>query len=254
MRLIFTASMAVLSLSHGIVVWADDNVPLRELITCTEIDGLTKVIKKLDGVDASKRQIVDSQFTAELLPKDGGVMPERFFLKDQSREIDFTLKEDGQIPDFEQVRQAGEGAKLCTEDPTRVGQARDGEDMSFSMNFGVFFKETNGIHSLESLKKGTKDGRSFYKKLAPGPAAMLVPKFKYVTLTYEDEATEPQVSAARDGEPVKGLVIEPFYEQFVVSLEQLELIGADTLVIEGGPYRLSPSPSPKKMESFRKQD
>ncbi len=225
---------------------------LRDRVNCTSIDGLAELVGKFDSLKADQRDTVDGRLTARLKPNDDGPMPERIFLKTGDTETDFTVGGKGEIVDFNELVQNPEGAEICFDDPAREGKPKDKMAFGFGINFTVSFIETPGEHSMASLQDGSKDGRAFYKKLAPGPAAMLVPKFKYVTITYEDENTQPKISAMKSGEVIDGLTIEPFYNQYVVSLKELEDLGADALRIDGGPYRLSPSPSTEKMEKHRK--
>ena len=227
---------------------------LRKQIDCIPIEGISDLMGKLDGLDSDQRDTVDGRFLASIAVNDDGVLPERFFMRTGDDETAFTIEDDGRISNFDTVNTATEISELCIDDPSRAGQPKSNDAYSFSMQFAVTFNEAAGEHSLASLKDGGKDGRAFYKKMVPGPLAMMVPKFKYVTITYEDETTLPQIHAVKNGEIMEGLSVEPFYEQHVVSIKELEKMGADSLRVVGGPYRISPSPSPEKMEKFRGED
>ncbi len=140
--------------------------------------------------------------------------------------------------------------ELCAEDQARAGQVRTENAVEFDVDLDIKFKNASGLHSLFELEDGAKDGKSFYKKMMPGPMKLLVPKMTHVSVSYKDEDVPAIIRAMKDGAVIDGLIAEPFGATYVISLEQLEDLGADALSIEGGAYILETSPSIKKMKSL----
>lgn len=232
------------------LVQAEDKVPsLRERINCFPAKKITKFVSKFENMDAEKRDIVDMRFEAKFEVKDGGVLPERIFMRDNGTEIDFTLKADGAVPDFKKIGRASDGAELCSEDPSREGTSR-GEGLSFSIENDVYFLDNSGYHTLEAMKEGLKDGKSHYKKMVPAPMRMIIPKLSYVMIEYDAENTTPQYSAMRGDAPIEGLTHETFCNTAMIKIKDLEALGGDGLKVMGGPYNLTPVPGPKTLAKF----
>lgn len=228
----------------------EEDTQLRELVTCFPAKGIVEIVSKFQNLDADKRDTVDMFFEAKFKVNDGGVMPNRIFIRDAGTETDFTIDADGNISDFVAIGKASETAELCSEDPSRVGTARGGDDMQFSLESDVYFLSHNGYHDLAALQDGLKDGKTHYKKMLPGPMRMLVPSLKYVMIEYDVEDTPPQYSAMNGQMPVEGLSHETFCELPMIKVKDLEELGADGLKVMGGTYKLTPVPGVKTLARF----
>jgi len=191
-----------------------DAPKLRELINCFPAKNITEMVAKFQSLDADKRDTVDMLFEASFKVKDGG-----------------------------------ETAELCSEDPTREGTPH-GEGLNFGISSDVHFLTNNGYHDLATLKDGLKDGKSHYKKMVPAAMRMLVPSLKYVMIEYEAEDTPPQFTAMKGQEPVTGLEHETFCELAMIKVKDLEKLGADGLKVMGGSYNLTPVPGVKTLKRF----
>lgn len=223
---------------------------LRELVNCFPAKGIVEFVSKFENIDADKRDSVDMIFKAKFNVKDGGVLPTRIFMRDGGKETDFALSDDGRVPDFQNIGQAPESAELCSEDPSRVGTPRGGDDMSFSITNDVYFLTNTGYHDLATLQDGLRDGKTHYKTMVPGPMRMMVPKLKYVMIEYEDEDTSAQYVAMKGEEALDGLSHIYFCEVPMIKVKDLEALGADGLKIMGGAYKLTPVPGPKALKRF----
>jgi hypothetical protein len=229
---------------------AEDKVPpLRERINCFPAKNITKFVSKFENMDAEKRDIVDMRFEAKFEAKDGGVLPERIFMRENGTETDFTLEADGTVPDFNKIGAASDDAELCSEDPSREGTPR-GNDLSFSIENNVHFHDRSGYHTLAAMKEGLKDGKSHYKKMVPAPMRMIVPKLSYVMIEYDTENTTPQYSAMSGDAPIEGLTHETFCNTAMIKIKDFEVLGGDGLKVMGGPYNLTPVPGPKTLAKF----
>ena len=210
---------------------------------CFPAEQVTKMFKKIDSLKASRRDSVDTMVQAFFVNVDARTEPMTFSIKDGDQRDDFIVKEDGTIVDFyRKTRSLDEDAEFC-------GTTRADGKIGFGMGTDVQFKNTSGTHTMAEIIDGVRDGKSHYKKTVPGPMAMFVPKMTHVMLTYDDLDTVPNVTAMAAGaaQPVS---MEMFGKAHVIDLETLKTMGADTLVIGGGSYTLSPVPSIKKMKSL----
>lgn len=227
----------------------EETPALRERINCFSAKGIIEFVSKFQNIDANKRDTVDMLFNAKFKAKDGGVLPERIFVRDNGKEDNFTLEPDGNVPDFKNIGLVSESADLCSEDPSREGTPR-GEGLSFSIENDVHFLENSGYHSLATLKEGLKDGKSHYKKMAPAAMRMLVPKLTYVMIEYDIEDVMPQFTAMKGQAPIEGLEHVTFCDNAMIKIKDIEALGADGLKIMGGTYNLTPVPGPKTLARF----
>ena len=229
---------------------ANDDAPeLRERITCSSAKKIIRLINKFQGLDADKRDTVDMLFDANFGVQDGGVLPERVFMRDNGVEENFTVDAEGNISDFSKIGKASKTSELCSEDPSREGMPR-GEGIRFNLTSDVTFLENTGYHDLATLKDGLKDGKSHYKKMVPAPMRVIVPKMTYVMIDYENDDTRPQFTAMQAQTPTAGLDHATFCDNAMIKIEDLETLGADGLKVMGGPYKLAPVPDPKTLAKF----
>lgn len=245
------AAMA-LSLTLGAPAMADDfarDKP-REEVYCFPAKYATDLVEKLANADADKKDVVNSILAPRFRIFDGGELPQRFFIRGAS-ETDFTLGEDGRVPDFlTKVERAENTADLCIQDINRVGRPGDDEGLYFEMGLTPKFKNRSGQYTLDELKEGASDGKSLYKKMIPKVARMFMPDTKHMSLRYDDITTPLQISSYKGDVKLEDITAELYNESHVFSLKDLKNIGADRIVIEGGTYQLSPVPSIKTMKKF----
>jgi len=250
MRILGIALAGLLISMPALAEDKEDTAPkLRELVNCFPAKDIMKFVSKFQNIDAEKRDTVDMIFSAKFKANDGGVLPERIFIRDNGVEQNFKLAPDGEVPDFKNIGTASEAAELCSEDPSREGTPQ-GEGLNFSISSDVHFLTNTGYHDMASLEDGLKDGKSHYKKMVPGPMRMLVPSLKYVMIEYETEDTPPQYSAMKGDTPVEGLDHVTFCELPIIKVKDLEDLGADGLKVMGGAYKLSPVPGVKTLAKF----
>ena len=229
--------------------FAADGDDIRKATECRPAKDIIKLFSKFDKLKPGQRDTVDAIFDTKFIVENGP-FPDRLYYSHDGIEMPFTISPDGAVPDFAKITKQPQDGDLCIDDPTREGLHREEDGLEFSVDFDVKFKNMSGAHSLAELKDGAKDGKSFYKKLMPGPMKLMVPTLTYVSVTYDDASTAPDIQALKDGAPVEGLIIEPFGTTSVISLKHLEEIGAEGLKITGGAYMMEPSPSIEKMKSM----
>jgi hypothetical protein len=85
--------------------------------------------------------------------------------------------------------------------------------------------------------------------MLPGALAIFMPDTDYFAIRMIDRKAVPTAMAA-SGEMQTKLDMEVFKDMWVVSLDDIEEVGADSLIIDGGAYDLQPVPSPKTMRKF----
>ena len=102
---------------------------------------------------------------------------------------------------------------------------------------------------MAELEEGTKDGKKFYKKMIPNALSLILPDTKYLTVRYDDFRKSADLRALV-GEDKIILTPESHKDMHVISLETLEEMGAEALLVKGGPYQLQPTVSVKLMKKF----
>ena len=224
---------------------------LRGEIFCFPAKDVPKIVDNLKEVKDSRRDIVDVDINPKFIIKDGGVWPERFFLRTDSQEIDIPFdKPSGFTPSFIDQAYAYPESDVCVADKTRADRPEYDEGLYFEMGLSPLFHDNSGQHDMAALKEGTKDGKSFYKKMIPSVARMFMPDTDYLAVKYDDLRTTGAQIFARVGENDVPLTAELYKEMHVVSFEELEDMKASALIIKGGAYKLQPTVSVKTMKRF----
>ena len=132
-----------------------------------------------------------------------------------------------------------------------MGQKSGESDLSFSMGFTVKYINPDGSHSLAELQDGARDGRNFYRKSIPRIARFMVPEMSHILVSYDKDDTVPAISAFAGDQAISGLDVDKFLDDsHIISLEQLEELRADQLVIKGGSYSLHPTPKPETLKKY----
>lgn len=238
-----------ISASMSSPAFSKDKSDIREATECLPAEDIIKLFSKFDGLKPERRDTLEAALAARFIA-DTPPMPDRLYMKDDGVETPFTIEADGQISDFSKLKKGSKDTELCVDDPSRAGLNRKDDGLSFSIDFDIKFKNSGGSHSLAELEDGTDDGKSFYKKLFPGPAKLLVPKMTHVAVTYKDKAAIPDIQAMKADAALQGLIIAPFAGMHVIDIAAFKNMGADALAISGGAYTLEPVPSIKKMKSL----
>ena len=242
--LICAAMLMAASSAH-----ADDE--LRGEVFCFPAKDVPRIVTSLQNMKAARTDIVDVDIAPRFIIKDGGVWPERFFLRSAAgQETDIeVLKPSGSVPDFLPAVMADASADICVTDKTRAAKPKNDEGLYFEMGLSPFFHNRSGRHDMAEIFEGTKDGKSFYKKMIPAVARPFMPATDHLAIKYDDTKQAPIIKAEVDGKLVT-LPSEMFKDFHVIPCKALEDLGASALVVEGGAYRLQPIVSVKTMKRF----
>lgn len=223
---------------------------IRGEVFCFPAKKIPKLVKKLGEVKETRRDVVDVGLMPRFLIKDGGDWPERFFIRTQDKEIDIAIqKPSGETPDFLDVARAHPRGDVCVQDKARALRPKYDEGLYFEMGLAPLFHNRTGEHPLDELTEGTKDGKSFYKKMIPSALALVMPDTKYLAVRYDDFRRDSMIYARVNGKDIP-LMPKAFKDLHVVSLKSLQEMEASALIVKGGAYQLQPTVSTKLMKKF----
>lgn len=230
---------------------AKDKPVLRQAVECMPAKDIVKLLSKFEKLDEDQRDTVDAVIDARFTVDAGQPMPSRMFARNGNEDIDFPIASDGKVEGIGRLGSMPKSSEICVEDKAREGLPKDQDGIKFGMDFDVKFKDESGRYSLAQLRDGAEDGKSFYKKLVPAPIRLMMPKMTHVSVTFDEpDAAEQMVQAFAGDRLIEGLIVEPFGQTHVVEIDQIEALGADTLVISGGGFDMEPSPSIEKMRKL----
>ena len=231
--------------------YADSQTELRGEVFCFPAKSVPKLMDRLAKVKSSKRDVVDVSLKPKFLIKDGGDWPEQFYLaKDGEVVMDLPFStQTGEVPDFIAAVRANSDADICVKDKSRAARPKHDEGLYFEMGLSPLFHNRSGVHPIDELSEGTKDGKSFYKKMIPVAIRPLMPDTKYLAVRYDDFAKTADI-LARIGEAEIPLKPQLYKDMHVISFKALKDMGAGALIIRGGPYQLQPTVSIKTMNRF----
>ena len=232
---------------------AAEDVELRQLETCGPFKGALEIADKFAELDADRRDVVDVPLSARFVREADEPLPERVFYRSEGVETDLVIAPDGEVADlFETARGLPlDGLELCTHDSHLAGKPIREARRNFDVGMMPEFTTLTGSHTLAELEEGLKDGRKFFKKMAPAAVSFMVPKLTHILVGPPPGAPgELATPVAYRGEERLGVVAgETFDNSLVIDPDDLEAMGADRLVIEGS-YRLFPVPKPETMRKF----
>lgn len=246
LRAIFLSLFLIVP-THAMAAKADK----RGVTFCFPAKSVPKIVDELAEVKEEYRNIVDVTIDPKFIIKDGGVWPERFYLAREGEtvtEMPF-FREDGRVPSFMTDVRAAPDTDICVDDPTRADRPADDEGLYFEMGLSPFFANRSGQHSMAEILEGAKDGKRFYKKMLPNAVAFLMPATNYLAVKYDIAETPLEAFALVNGQEI-ALTSERHKDFEVISCKELEDLGAEALIIRGGPYQLQPVPSPSIMRRF----
>lgn len=224
-------------------------------IKCIPAKKIIKMVRKFEKLKPEKRDTVSAVPSMKLSAEDSTNLPTRVYFRKGTLEDDFTIDKDGWVTDFARIGSMDKKGEICMQGKQFVKAEDEKTGIELAIDIDILFKNTSGMHTLAELKDGTKDGKSHYKKMFPGPMAIMVPKMTHVGVVYlaDDDAPinkAPQISATKGGAKLAGLLVENFDGMFVVGIEDLQNLGADGLQITGEKYELTPIPSIQKMKDL----
>jgi len=221
-------------------------------IKCLPANKIIKLASKFDSMKPEKKNTVSVTPEMQLTASEGTTLPERVYFRAGTSEHKFNMDKDGVVTDFARIGTMNKKGELCMQGQQFIGKAEGESGMNLSISFDIRFKNSSGSHSLAQLIDGAKDGKSYYKKMFPGPMSIMVPKMTHVGITYLDnlETAKPNIYAAKAGNKIDDLLVEQLSSMYVVSIKDLKNLGADTLKIDGGKYQLTPIPSIEKMKKL----
>ena len=224
---------------------------LRGEIFCFPAKDVPKIVDNLKEVSKARRDVVDVDIKPKFIIKDGGVWPERFFLRTDTSEIDMLVeKPSGYTPTFIDKVYANKDSDICVADKTRAARPEYDEGLYFEMGLSPLFHNNTGRHDMAELEEGTKDGKRFYKKMIPAAVRLFMPDTDYLAIKYDDmRLTGAEIFALVKGQEVP-VSAELYKEMHVISFEALEDMDATALIVRGGAYRLQPTVSVKTMKRF----
>jgi len=227
----------------------------RGEIYCFPTKGVPKLIERINAIDDKRRNIVDVDIDPKFVIKDGGVWPDAFYLaKDGEILIDLPMsRETGRVPKFLEAIIAEPTSDICVLDPTRAHKPVDDEGLYFEIGLSPYFHNPTGEHNIDDIIEGSRDAKSFYKKMIPPAFRMFMPDTTYLAVKYQDKALQTpgtaKIFARVDGQDV-ALESEAFKDFVVVSGKALRKMGASALIVQGGAYDLMPIPSLDIMRKF----
>ena len=185
---------ALMTLCPAAAHAADD---LRGETFCFPAKDVPKLIDELAEIKADRRDVVDVRLQPRFLIKDGGAWPERFYLaKDEQVIADIPFsRETGATPSFLESVKMRPDTDICIDDPTRADRPKDDEGLYFEMGLSPLFHNESGRYTLAELQEGAKDGKKFYKKMLPGPVALLMPDTDWFAVKMADRSVQPSFAA-----------------------------------------------------------
>ncbi len=215
---------------------------------CFPFKGIGKYYKKMNSLKPARMDTLEAVMMAKFIRADETAPLPEFWARHGGVDTPFDVSTDGRVTNFHSiVGRLPKEAELCGKVITPTGEK---PKIGLEMDSDIRFKNLTGPYSLAELQDGVADGKSFYKKMMPGPMALLVPKMTHVMVLYDDENTVADLRFTQAGVAVSSPPVEKFSDAYVIDLEDIEASGADTMVVGGGPFMLSPVPSVKKMKSL----
>lgn len=229
----------------------EDIVELREETRCFAAKGIRDFMKRFDGLDDTKTDTLKAVFAANIDIRDEGSFPDRVYIKSGDDETNMPLDGEGVIQDFTQtVKTSPAEAELCIQDKARAGTPVNEPGAVLSLPLSVRMKNQSGRYDMAELQDGLKDGKSFYKKMVGGPAALLVPKMTHLVIAYDEDDVPLNLAVFKGDEPIDAPKVEPFNGAHVIRFKDLKKLDVTRIEISGGSHRISPAPSIETMKKF----
>ena len=254
MKITTATMMSLLAASMlGNLAFANEVEDKAAGIECMPAKEFVKLLRKLDKLDASKKDTVGMTPVMSFEATDGGALPSRVFFRHGGAETPFHINADGLVPDFTNVKNMDKKGEMCLQDKTRIGIPEDENGLELEIEMDLLYHNKTGVYSMAELEDGLKDGRSHIKKIVPAPVRLLIPKFKYLVID-ADEGVDLTISAMKNGAQIPDLDVIKVEGQRAIEFAQLQRLGADSLKITGGEFTLGPAPSPDDMKHRDSED
>lgn len=216
---------------------------------CFSADGLVKHVKKMNSLKPKRMDTLHAVMSAKWKRHLSEDPFPNMWTRQAGVDTPLSVNAEGDVADFNaRLLTLSKGAEICGQKPAELNE----EEPRFSMEVDseILFQNTAGPYSIAQLQDGVADGKSFYKKMMPGPLALLVPKMTHLMLDYDDETLPLSVRYTKAGAAVDAPPYEMLGTSFVIALEDIEASGADMMHVEGGAFKLIPTPSISKMKSL----
>lgn len=219
----------------------------EDLTRCFPAKKLTKMTQKFDSIKPEKRDTLKADVQFMFLKDDDHVLPERFYAKHEDKEWPFDVNADGEVQNLDLIKTVPKNSELCVQRRADVPEGKGG----ISVNMNIVFKNQSGTHTIEELRDGVKDGRTFYKKMMPGPMALMVPKMSHILVESLDKDSPRTLRFYKDGVPLDGVPLDVLGAQStLMALSDLDALGVTRIEVSGGAYTLTPTPDRKTLEKF----
>jgi len=222
-------------------------------IVCMEAGDFVKILGKLDKLKPGQTDTVGMTPVMRFTALDGGALPSRVYYRYKGKETPFHMNGDGIVTNFTDIKTMHKKGDMCMQDKTRLDKAEDEDGMNLSIDMDLSYHNSSGVFTLPELGDGLKDGRAHIKKIVPGPVSLLIPKFTHFSIEAKDE-TPVKISAYKGDTMLNGLTVLDFEGAQIVEYKQLKALGADSLHLSGGPYIMSPTPSPDELKNIERED
>lgn len=223
---------------------------VKGLVSCFPAKYAVDINEKLLKKSPDRRDVVDIKMAPKFKIYDEGQLPDRFFLKSEDSETEFTVNADGGAPDFMEIVSAAKGeGDICIQDAARKDRPADDEGLYFEMGLTPYYKNKGPRYSYEQLKEGTKDAKSLVKVMVPSVARMFMPDTDHLSVQYEGADIAPEVTALKGGEVIGKISTTPYGDGYVFAIDRLKEMDADSIEITG-PHKLGVVPSLKAMKRF----
>ena len=227
-----------------------DREGLKGLVSCFPAKYAVDINEKLSEKSADRRDVVDIIMAPKFKIYDGGQLPNRFFLKSEDSETEFTVKPNGDVPDFLSLVSAAKGeGDICIQDAARKDRPSDDEGLYFEMGLTPYYKSDGPRYSYQQLKEGTKDAKSLCKVMVPSVARMFMPDTDHLSVQYDSADAAPDITAFKDGNVIGKVTATAYGDGYVFAIDKLKDMGADSIEITG-PHKLGVVPSLKAMKRF----
>ncbi len=248
-KLVMLALVAAMSMSgYGVAGEAEDKAAG---IGCNPAKRLVSALGKLSKAKPGQKNSAVVTPSLKIIATDGGVLPERFFYRNEGVETAFILNEFGVVTDIAKIKTMPKAGEMCIQDMTRRDKPEGEKGLSIQFEMGFSYINNSGVHSALELQDGLDDIRSQIKKMAPLIARPLVPKLTHMVVfpegnSEDEEGVDLDIRAQKDGEILPARVARDFGNGYIVEMAHLKKLGADQLHITGGTYKLSPMFKPRQ--------
>lgn len=201
---------------------------------CTEAKPLLNVIKTFYEVDPKYSNIIQPRFRLTLTPIGDNPQPDGVRYVHEGEKIDLPVAEDGEVLELEKALTFHKNGKLCKLVNGDFVEEQEEPSGEASMSFTFPFKNTSGVHSVDDLLEGAKDGSKVMNRLAPGGLGFVVPGLKAIVIRPDNsDDAAPVVSFWRDNQKIDGPPLSRLGKSQFFRTKDLKRSKADEVRIDG---------------------